>query len=302
MTVSSTGLERARTSLTRLLAQLEIEGAEDLVKALCIPLAQALAERAARSHGCVIVGLSGAQGTGKSTVAQLVCVLLKEGFGLNAILLSLDDYYLTRAARKALARDRHPLLETRGVPGTHDVDALHTALKALRVASTGDTLELPQFSKADDDRLPDPRRVAGPFDVVVFEGWCVGAPSQVNSALVEPINALERESDGDASFRTFVNAQLAQRYAQLWNELDMLVYLAAPSFETVRAFRTEQEQKLHRSAQAGARGLMSDAQVQHFTEYFERVTRHMLQDMPGRADLVVRLDANRRVLACDPRH
>lgn len=301
MTVSGTGLEHARASLTGLLARLEIERAEDLVEGLCVPLAQTLAEQVVRARLHAIVGLSGAQGTGKSTVAQLVCALLKEGFGLTAIAVSLDDYYLSRAARKALARDRHPLLATRGVPGTHDVDALHAALKALRGAGAGVVLELPQFSKADDDRLPEPRRVVGPFDLIVLEGWCVGARPQADDALIEPVNALERESDRDGHFRSFVNAELRQRYAQLWNELDVQVFLAAPSFEAARTFRLEQEHKLRRRAPAGATGVMSDAQLQRFTEHFERVTRHMLQDMPARADVVVRLDESRRVLAFEER-
>lgn len=266
-------------------------------------IAAAIAERSGRSARCVTAGISGAQGTGKSSLAALVSDSLRGGFGLRAVTVSLDDYYLPKANRVELARTVQPLLVTRGVPGTHDVAALHEALRRLATAGAGASVELLQFSKAADDRQPQPRTVTGPFDVVLFEGWCVGASAQSPAELASPINALERDEDSDGRFRNFVNLQLGAAYAALWTQLDLLVFLAAPDFATVHAFREEQERELRASAGPDAPGLMSEAQLGRFIQHFERVTRHMLHTLPKRADVFVQLDEQRRVtaLATTPR-
>jgi D-glycerate 3-kinase len=230
-------------------------------------------------------------------LAALVGDLLATTFGLRTVIISLDDYYLPKAARLELARTVHPLLATRGVPGTHDVGALYGALRRVADAAPGESVELFQFSKADDDRRLDIRTVTGKFDVVLFEGWCIGASPEPDSDLVTPVNALEREHDAAGQFRNFVNAQLGQSYASLWTELDMLVFLAAPDFATVQTFREQQERDLRRSERPDAPGIMNDQQLERFIQHFERVTRHMMRTTPNRADIVVQLDAKRRVLA-----
>jgi len=285
---------RARAALDELLRQLDLAGApRELVETQCLPIARVINERAKQR---VFAGISGAQGTGKTTVAALVHVLLCEGFGLRSLVVSLDDFYLPRAARQALAHDVHPLLATRGVPGTHDVEALHAALRQLRA---GQPAELFQFSKAHDDRLPEMRVVRGPFDVVLFEGWCVGARACADAELRKPINALERDEDRGARFRRYVNTQLAQPYAALWAELDLLIYIAAPDLSAVHAFRSQQERRLRLSAAAGARGLMEDSQLARFIQHFERISERMLRETPSHADVVVRIDAERRTLALE---
>jgi len=266
-------------------------------RAECLPIVSAIAERAGRSPRCVTVGISGAQGTGKSTLAALLGDMLANSFALRTVIVSLDDYYLPKAARLELARTVHPLLATRGVPGTHDVGALYSALRRVADAAPGESVELLQFSKADDDRRSDIRTVTGKFDVVLFEGWCIGASPERDSDLVTPINALEREHDAAGQFRSFVNTQLGQSYASLWMELDMLAFLAAPDFAAVQGFREQQERDLRRSERPDAPGLMNDQQLERFIQHFERVTRHMLRTAPSRADIVVQLDAKRHVLA-----
>jgi D-glycerate 3-kinase len=267
-----------------------------------LPIMSAIAERASRSNRCLTVGISGAQGTGKSTLAALACETLGRSFGLATASVSLDDYYLPKAARLELSRSVHPLLVTRGAPGTHDVGALSGALRRLAEASAGEEVELLQFSKAEDDRRSETRRLRGKFDVVLFEGWCVGALAETHAELATPMNALEREHDRDGRFRQFVNAQLAQAYASLWTQLDMLVFLAAPDFAAVQGFREEQERELERVVGPDAPGLMNAQQLEYFIQHFERVTRHMLQTMPQRADVVVQLDRARRVLCVVARY
>ena len=265
----------------------------DTVRAICAPLAARIAQEAGRAG--FTVGLCGSQASGKSTLTAVLARLLRER-GMTVGVLSLDDLYLTRAERQGLAREVHPLLATRGVPGTHDVALGVEVLDAL--ARPGET-RVPRFDKAVDDRRPPGawEPVQGPVDLILFEGWCVGAKAQPAEALAGPVNDLERLEDPDGRWRTHVNAALAGPYQDLFGRLDRLVMLQAPGFETVLAWRQEQERKLRdRLARTGAGPgrAMSDGGVARFIAHYERLTRWILAEMPGRADVVIALDAARR--------
>lgn len=261
------------------------------IEAVALPLARRIETEAARPGG-VVVGVCGAQASGKSTLTAVVKRLL-EAAGLNVALFSLDDIYLTRAERQILAREVHPLLATRGVPGTHDVVWGQALLSDLR--RPGQTL-LPAFDKARDDRKLG-ALFEGSADVVLFEGWCVGARPQEPAALAQPVNGLERDLDPDGAWRIYANTALAGPYQGLFSRLDLLVLLQAPGFEAVLDWRMEQERKLReRLVRDGgdASRVMSDAQVETFIAHYERLTRWILEEMPRRADIVVRLDKQRR--------
>ncbi|KQY92511.1 kinase [Caulobacter sp. Root1455] len=263
------------------------------IERLHAPLAARIA--AVAMGPAFVVGICGPQGSGKSTTVRVVAALLAAR-GLKVATLSLDDLYLPRADREALARDVHPLLRTRGVPGTHDVALGLAVLDGL--AGAGETA-LPRFDKASDDRaaIETWPLVAGPVDVVLFEGWCVGARPEPPEALAAPVNALERERDPDGTWRTHVNAALAGPYRALFARLDLLVLFTAPDFETVLTWRREQEAKLRRrlaEAGQGAGLAMSEEEVAVFVQHYERLTRHILREMPARADLIVALDKDRR--------
>jgi len=250
-------------------------------------LADRLADALARTRRRpLVVGICGAQGSGKSTLAEA----LARRFPRTAT-LSLDDLYLTRAERAALAQSQHPLFATRGVPGTHDVALGIATLDALRA---GETTRLPRFDKAKDDRAPSDmwREACAPCDLVIFEGWCVGAVPQAEEALTEPVNDLERIEDPDGRWRRMVNAVLAGAYQDLFARLDLLILLAAPDWETVGRWRQEQEVGLRRTSGEGA-GVMDEAAVARFVQHYERLTRHILREMPARADMVLRLSADR---------
>src|SRR5690606_10113070 len=134
---------------------------------------------------------------------------------------------LTRAQRAALARRVHPLLATRGVPGTHDVQL---GIKIIEALASSKTVAMPAFDKSIDDRKPmsEWAKVQGPIQVLVFEGWCVGAVAQDSAALAKPINELERECDPHQTWRTYVNGALRLEYPRLFGRLDALVLLQAP--------------------------------------------------------------------------
>ncbi|MDP3854121.1 kinase [Phenylobacterium sp.] len=266
----------------------------NVARAICAPLAGQVAARAAATPG-LVVGVCGAQASGKSTLTAVTRRLLEDR-GLKVALFSLDDLYLTHDERQALARDVHPLLATRGVPGTHDVALGLALIEALKRPGE---IALPAFDKARDDRRPraDWPRFEGPAEVILFEGWCVGARPQGAEALAEPLNDLERTRDPDGTWRGFANAALAGPYRDLFSRIDLQVLLRAPGFEVVLEWRREQERKLRaRLAREGAdtSRTMSDAQVTDFIAHYERLTRWILEEMPGRADLVIGLDAARR--------
>ena len=246
----------------------------------------------ALTAGARVYGISGLQGSGKSTLAAQVAAEAGRR-GLRCAVLSIDDFYLPRAERMRLARDVHPLLATRGPPGTHDAALACATLDALRA---GDAVRLPAFDKLGDRRLPpDQERTVRGVDLVVFEGWCIGTPAEPAAALAEPVNALERDEDPDGTWRRFCNDALAHEYPALWRRIDRLLFLQPPGFDIIPAWRWQQEQALQ--AREPARTGMSRAGVERFVQHYERVSRQALRTLAVRADVVVPLDAERRPVA-----
>ena len=251
------------------------------------------------SKSPLIIGINGTQGSGKSTLADYLCTMLGE-LELNTVSLSLDDFYLTRAERQTLAETVHPLLKTRGVPGTHDIALALKTFKSL-IEGSEKTL-IPRFDKSTDDRHleVDCDWVSGPVDIIIFEGWCVASKPQPDESLTEPVNSLEQESDKDGIWRNFVNRALATDYQPLFESIDRLIMLRAPSFNTVFNWRLEQEQKMiTRLADRGdgdRSGIMSEIQIAEFIAHYQRITEHSLEEMPSRADHLFQLDSQRQII------
>jgi len=251
----------------------------------------------------LFVGINGAQGTGKSTLAAFVRIALEMGAGWSVAVLSIDDFYLTRAERKKLGENVHPLLETRGVPGTHDMQLLALYVERLKTLESGPSLALPRFDKSRDDRA-DPDvwpLISGPIDLIVLEGWCVGCTAQAGDDLLEPINLLESEEDAAGAWRRYVNDQIEGSYTTLFATLDALIFLQAPNFDAVYRWRLEQEKKLAAVTANHAAGIMNAKQIAHFMQYFERLTRMNLATLPATADVVLELNENHDcVRSCYP--
>ena len=252
------------------------------------PLTDEIARRAEAKRP-IVVGINGAQGSGKSTLCRFVEALLAER-GLRAVTLSIDDLYLTRTEREELARTVHPLLATRGVPGTHSPALGLAVIKAVRA---GRDFAMPRFDKSVDDRSPESERIEGPVDVLLFEGWCLGAVPQPEDALAEPVNALEAEEDPQLVWRHYVNDALRGDHAALFAELDLLVMLKVPDFAAVRRNRALQEDKL-RARNPSAPGLMDAAALKRFLDQDERLTEWMFAEMPARADILFEIDPDQR--------
>lgn len=263
-----------------------------LIDAVWRPLAVKIAAWRRAAGKTVLVGVNGGQGSGKTTLCAFLEQCLLPEVSLSAVTVSLDDFYLSKSERQALGDTVHPLLATRGPPGTHDAEAMTRALKALK---SDEAVTLPVFDKSRDDRAPDSEwRHVKPADVILFEGWCIGASSQHDEALNAPINVLEREEDETGVWRRYVNDRLASEYAAPFGLIDHLIMLRAPNMETILANRREQERKLREARPDGA-GVMSDAEVARFVQVYERLTRHMLAEMPDHADVVYEVEALRQL-------
>lgn len=239
---------------------------------------------------CRVFGITGLQGTGKSTLAAQMAALALAS-GIRAVVLSIDDLYLDLPERLALGRTVHPLLATRGPPGTHDIALGQHTLDALH----GGDAALPAFDKISDRRLPRAawQTLQGPAELVLFEGWFHRVPPEADAALAAPLNALEAEEDAEGLWRGFVNAALLA-YAPLWARIDRLLFLQGPGFGQVPGWRWQQEQTL--AAANPGRRTMTRAEVERFVLFFERVSRRALATLPAVADRVVRVDAKRRII------
>jgi D-glycerate 3-kinase len=240
-----------------------------------------------------VIGINGAQGSGKTTLADFLRLVLSTVYGMRCVVLSIDDIYLTRDRRKHLAEQEHPLLKTRGVPGTHDIELGRRLLNSLDSLQEGEVLRIPRFDKLSDDRIPeeDWDEVTGPVDIVLFEGWCVGSVARPSHELEQPLNQLEALQDGGGQWRQYANRQLAGDYADFFSRLNKLIFLQVPDLGSVRRWRQEQEDKLARAALPGrVAEPMKEDEIRQFVEYFERITLGNLCDLPDSADVVVQLN------------
>ncbi len=233
------------------------------------------------------IAIVGAQGSGKTTLARTAA----RTFG--AAQISIDDVYLTRAEREAMARDVHPLFVTRGPPGTHDLGLLADLMDRLSNAGPGEEVPLPDFDKRGDDRLPRDRWRAfrGRPSAILIDAWCLGAVAEDPAALEHPINALERDRDPDGGWRLAVNGFVGGAYADFAAGLDAIFFLKAPGFDVVLDWRCQQEADLLGVAPADLPGA-ERARLADFIQYFERITCRMLAGGAA-ADVTVSLDRNR---------
>ncbi len=271
---------------------------EESVNKWIIPIVSALSQRAReRKDKPYFIGLQGLQGSGKSSLSQLMAWILLELYELETVVMSIDDFYLTRKEREQLAIDIHPLLRTRGVPGTHDIDLCTSIIERLsNIDSLELSLKIPRFDKHIDDRYPLSKWtvIETTPDIILLEGWCVGVTAQSNKQLETPINSLECSNDVGGEWRQFVNHALASTYANLFNSLDDLIVIKAPSFECVASWRYEQEQTLihHRGHSAF---VLDEANVLRFIQYFERLSRHALSTVDQHAYCIIEVDEFRRI-------
>ena len=260
------------------------------------PLADSVFNRFKASNTPYFVGINGCQGSGKSTLTDFVATYLTTQYQLNVVVMSLDDFYLSSKKRNELAKDIHPLLATRGVPGTHDMVALSHLLTQLTDHKTG--FYIPRFNKATDEPYPENQwtLIDKPVDIVLLEGWCWGVQPQTDEQLQAPINELELQHDTSGEWRNYVNQQLKKSYEPLYSKMNFWLALQAPSFDCVYQWRLEQEEKLKaRNVDLCDSKIMSPAQILNFTQYFQRLSVQGCNTISHSADAVFHLDYNRQI-------
>lgn len=273
------------------------QGFADTAQQWFIPFAEQIIAHQNGAEKPFFLGLNGCQGSGKSTFTDFLHDYLHQTHGKRVVCLSLDDFYLDQKTRRKLAEAVHPLLATRGVPGTHDTVAIARCLKEL---AQGLHTTIPRFDKATDN--PKPRSlwttINQKVDVVIFEGWCWGVSAQDETQLADPVNGLERQEDPLGHWRKYVNAQLAECYLPLYGFMDCWCMLKAPDFKCVFQWRLEQEQKLAAATRRieQSSGIMDEDQVARFIQHYQRLTEHALATLPTQCDVVFELNANRRIL------
>ena len=263
------------------------------LKTFYLPLSKWIYSVYQKDKKTKIIGLSGGQGVGKSTITSILKLIFKKKYGLDLCVFSIDDFYKTKAERIKMSKKIHPLFATRGVPGTHDIKLLNKVIQKLKKKKFKSVL-IPKFDKSTDDRFKKIKwqKIKKIPDIILLEGWCVGAIQQKKSELLRPINIIEKKLDKRLIWRNKVNNLLKNEYKKLFNKIDKLVYLKAPDFNQIFKWRLLQEQKLKLTSKS--KKTMSKTKIKEFIMFYERITKHMMKNFSKISDLTVFLDKNHR--------
>jgi len=269
---------------------------ERMIKSFLIPLCFWIRKKVGKKKP-YFVGLAGGQGTGKTTISSLIKIILTKYFKLKVFRISIDDFYKTRKERISLSKRIHPMLLTRGVPGTHDINMMLGFFKKVK-SEKFKRLKLPTFNKAIDDRSNKKRwyELNEKPDVIIFEGWCVGAKPETNKTLKKIINSMEKAKDQKKIWRKYVNYQLKSKYKNLYSQLNCLIYLKAKNFNLLQKWRLKQERKLwiKRKMKSNSK-IMNKGDVINFMQTYQRITQNMFRYMPKYASIILNLNTNHQI-------
>ncbi len=258
-----------------------------------LPLSEWIYSIYSKDFKTKIIGLSGGQGAGKSTITGILKLILKKKYGLNICVFSIDDFYKTKNERLRMSQKKHPLFITRGVPGTHDLALLKQTIRKLKQKKFR-TVLIPKFDKSKDDRYRKNKwqKIKTKPDIIIFEGWCVGTTHQNNNELKRPINLIEKKYDENLKWRKTVNNLIKKRYKNIFNKIDKLVFLKVPHFNYIIKWRWLQEQKMKLTTKS--KKTMSKTEVKEFIMFYERLTKHMIKNYSKISDLTIFLDEKHR--------
>ncbi len=259
-----------------------------------LPISKIIAEDYLKKKKTKVIGLTGGQGTGKSTISNILKIIFKEAYKLETVVFSIDDFYKTLNERKKISKKISKLFLTRGVPGTHDTKMLLQCINNLK-KNNFKKMIIPKFDKSIDDRCIKNKwtKVKNKPNIVIFEGWCVGATAQKNKDLNISVNKLEKHLDKKKVWRKKVNLELKKNYNKIFNLIDKLIFLKVPNFKYVFKWRLLQEKKLRITGRGNK--TMNDKQIENFVMYYERITKHMLKTLPKTADAVISIDKKHRL-------
>jgi len=265
------------------------------LKRIYIPISFWIENKYKEKGKTLFLGFSGGQGSGKTTVVKILKIILKKFFKRKIHTSSIDDFYKTLKDRNKMSYTAHPLFKTRGVPGTHDINLIKKFFYFIKRKNFRKT-KLPKFDKSIDDRLKKKYwfNVKERPEIVILEGWCVGAQPQPNFLIKKPINILEKYEDQDLIWRKHVNEKLKREYKKLFAMIDCYIFMKIPNFNMVFKWRLLQENKLKKVLRYKKK-IMSYNEIKRFIMFYQRITLQMVRDLSKSASIVMLLNKNHEI-------
>ena len=234
--------------------------------------------------------ISGSQGIGKSTLVLILKSVIENIYNKKVMSLSIDDYYLSKKKRLQLSKKIHPLLQTRGVPGTHDLNKLNKHVNQFNKKKF--PIIIPIFDKLSDDTVKK-TNIINKADILFLEGWCCGCLPIENLYLYKNINRLESNLDKNNIWRNFYNNKLQNNYKKIFKLFSLKIYMQPPAFKYVYKWRSDQERKnLSKSVN---KKYMSKEQLDKFIQHYEKITKWMIRTMPAEADMLIKVNKNQMI-------
>ena len=274
----------------------KFKGKEKMIKSFLIPICFWITKKI-KNKKPYFVGLAGGQGTGKTTISSIIMIILIKYFKLKVFKISVDDFYKTKKDRSLLSKRVHPMLLTRGVPGTHDINLMLNFFKKIK-SKKFKSLKVPSFNKAIDDRSNKKnwQSIKERPDIIIFEGWCVGAKPLSTNSLKRSINSMEKVKDPKLVWRKYVNQQLKSKYKNLYSQLNCLIYLKAKNFSLLQKWRLKQEHKLKlKNMKKSKNKIMNKEDIFNFMQTYQRITENMFKTMPKFASIVMHLNSYHQI-------
>ncbi len=265
------------------------------LKKTYIPISFWIENKYKKKGKTLFLGFSGGQGSGKTTVAKILKIILKKFFKREIYVSSIDDFYKTLKDRNEMSHTIHPLFKTRGVPGTHDISLVKKFFDFIKKKNFK-KFKLPKFDKSVDDRLKKKywSNIKKRPEIVILEGWCVGAKPQSNSIINKSINVLEKYEDKHLIWRKYANEKLKKEYKKLFAMIDHFIFMKIPNFNVVYEWRLLQESKLRKKSHSSKK-IMSYNEIKRFIMFYERITLQMIKDLSKSASVVIFLKTNHKI-------
>ena len=235
--------------------------------------------------------ISGSQGCGKTTLLKLIKNNFKNFYNIDPLCISLDDYYLTKKQRNDLSKRIHPLLQIRGVPGTHATEKITKTLQLFDKKKY--PIKIPKFDKLNDDRLSSSQIITSKKNMIFLEGWCCGCPPLSNSFLQKNLNKIEK-TDSEYIWRKYYNKKLKKEYKLIFNHFEYLIYFKIPSFDCVLKWRIKQEKRLKLNKKKNI-NYMNKIEIKDFISYYEKITKWMMKNTLSKSDLTIKINKNQKI-------
>jgi len=265
------------------------------LKKIYIPMSFWIEKKYRKKGKTLFLGLSGGQGSGKTTVTGILKIILRKFFKREIQVSSIDDFYKTLKERNHMSYKIHNLFKTRGVPGTHDINLLKKFFYNLKKINLK-KFKSPKFDKSADDRFKKKywNNIKRKPEIVILEGWCIGAKPQSNTLIKKPINILEKQEDKNFIWRKYVNEKLKKEYKSLFSKIDHFIFIKIPNFKMVFKWRLLQEKKLRKRYYSNKK-IMNYKEIKRFIMFYQRITLQMIKDLSKSASVVIFMKKNHEI-------